>query len=133
MIVTDTNIIAYLMIQGNLTNQAKKVFNRDSDWVVPGLWKHEFLNIMATLVNTERAELNNVILCYEKAIKLFSRLEKEPNYRNVLTISTHHRISAYDAQFVSLAMELDVPLITEDKRLLDKFPDNTQIMDQFIF
>ena len=132
MIVADTNIITYLMIKSKFTDQAEKVFNKDSDWVVPGLWKHEFLNILTTLVNTKRAELNIVILHYEKTTKLFSRLEKEPNFNNVLTISTRHNISAYDAQFISLAMELDLPLITQDMRLLDKFPDIAQTMDQFI-
>lgn len=132
MIVADTNIITYLMIKGKFTDQAEKVFYKDSDWVVPELWKHEFLNIMATLVSTKRSELNDVITCYEKAIKLFSRLEKEPNYHNVLTISIRHKISAYDAQFIALAMESDLPLITQDKQLTEKFPDFTQTMDRFI-
>lgn len=56
MIVVDTNVIAYLMINGEFTDRAKKVFMKDPEWVAPVLWKYEFLNILATLVNTGRAD-----------------------------------------------------------------------------
>lgn len=69
---------------------------------------------------------------YEKTIKILSRIEKEPNYDNVLSLTKHHKISAYDAQFVSLAMEINIPLITQDNQLLENFPDLAKSMHQFI-
>lgn len=132
MIVVDTNVIAYLMIKGEFTDDANNVFKKDSDWIAPNLWKYEFLNILTTLINTKRAELNNVISYFKITNKLFPKLGKEPNFENVITISAKHKISAYDAQFVSLAMDLDIPLITHDKQLLGKFPDISQTMYQFI-
>ncbi len=132
MIVVDTNVIAYLMIKGEFTNDANKVFKKNSDWIAPSLWKHEFLNVLTTLVNTKRAKLNNVISYFKITNKLFPKLGKEPNYEHVITISANYKISAYDAQFVSLAMNLDIPLITQDNQLLEKFPDISQTMKQFI-
>ncbi len=38
MIVVDTNIIAYLYLQGEHTAQAEKVLQKDSEWMAPLLW-----------------------------------------------------------------------------------------------
>ena len=41
----------------------------------------------------------------------------------MLSISVEKIISAYDAEYATLAMHHGVPLITEDQQLLAKFPD----------
>jgi len=47
MIVVDTNIIAYLYLQGEHTAQAEKVLQKDSEWMAPPLWRSEFRNVLA--------------------------------------------------------------------------------------
>jgi predicted nucleic acid-binding protein len=44
----------------------------------------------------------------------------------VLAIATRHRVSAYDARFLSLADQLGSRLITEDARLRAAAPALTQ-------
>ena len=44
MIVVDVNVIAYLLINGEKTVEARSVRELDSDWIVPDLWRDEFLN-----------------------------------------------------------------------------------------
>jgi predicted nucleic acid-binding protein len=49
-----------------------------------------------------------------------------------LEISGECNISAYDAQFVALARELGVPLITQDRKLLRVAPGEAMSMKQYL-
>ena len=46
MIVADTNLIAYLLIDGTFTNEARAVYEKDQDWVAPSSWRSEFRNVL---------------------------------------------------------------------------------------
>jgi len=48
-----------------------------------------------------------------------------------LTLAIEKNISAYDAQYITLAKELGVYCVTEDTRLLKKFPNLTISMKNF--
>jgi hypothetical protein len=50
MIVIDTNVIAYLLIEGEHTAQAELVWTKDSVWVAPKRWRSEFRDIVALYV-----------------------------------------------------------------------------------
>lgn len=50
MIVADTNLIGYLAIQGIHTPKARTAYGRDAIWMVPPLWRSEFLNVLVTSV-----------------------------------------------------------------------------------
>src|ERR1700730_10991075 len=53
MVLVDTNILAYLMIEGDRTAAVQKLFERDSDWCSEAFAIVEFSNIIATYVRTE--------------------------------------------------------------------------------
>ncbi len=44
MIVADTNLIAYRLIEGEQTELALAVWAKEPEWFVPPLWRHEFLS-----------------------------------------------------------------------------------------
>ncbi|MGK7895136.1 MAG: VapC toxin family PIN domain ribonuclease, partial [Xenococcus sp. (in: cyanobacteria)] len=50
MIVADTNVIAYLFLQGERTEQAETLLLFDSEWIAPYLWRSEFRNILALYI-----------------------------------------------------------------------------------
>ena len=43
MIVVDSNILAYLYLPGEFTEQAEKLMAEDSDWVAPRYGEASFL------------------------------------------------------------------------------------------
>jgi len=58
--------------------------------------------------------------------------ELEPDGEHVLKIAMEREISAYDAQFVAAAVELGVPLVTADKRILSRCPDLAVSLSDFV-
>ena len=50
MIVVDTNVLVYLLVPGEHTEQAERVFRRDPVWAAPLLWRSEFRNVLAVSV-----------------------------------------------------------------------------------
>lgn len=131
MIVVDINVIVYLMIEGEKTEMAQRTYRQDSAWFVPPLWRHEFLNVLATFVRHGGIELDEAIKLWQRGIHLFASGEREVDMSYVLRLAGQHHISAYDAQYVTLAMALSVPLVTEDQQLLKTFPDMALSMQEF--
>jgi predicted nucleic acid-binding protein len=133
VIVVDTNVIAYLMLKGERTSQAEAVFNKDSDWVAPYLWRSEFRNILALYLRQGYITLINAKLIVKEAESLMHAKECEVQSMQVLDLVESSKCSSYDCEFVVLAQQLGVPLVTSDKKLLTEFPSNAVSMDVFIF
>ena len=47
MIVADSNVLAARVLSSELTELALRVEAIDNVWLVPRLWRYEFLNILA--------------------------------------------------------------------------------------
>jgi predicted nucleic acid-binding protein len=131
VIVVDTNVVVISLIEGPQTKLARSVFARDSDWRLPELWRHEFLNVLTTYVRHGGMELETARQLWLQAERLLTDCTQAVNMTYALKLSIEHQISAYDAQFVSLADELRVPFVTEDRRLLAKFPRVATSMSLF--
>lgn len=50
---------------------------------------------------------------------------------HVLRLAGGSGCSAYDCEFVGLAQDLGVPLVTADRRVLRAFPSDTVALDVF--
>lgn len=122
MIVVDTNIIGYLYLESDHTSQVEQVFFKDPNWVAPLLWRSEFRNVLAFYVHKQILSLDEVLLIMDEAIGLMQEHEYEIPSFQVLKLAASSNCSAYDCEFVALAQELDVPLITVDKQILQQFP-----------
>jgi predicted nucleic acid-binding protein len=132
MIVVDVNIIAYLLIKGERTEQARQLYVQNSDWAAPPLWQHEFLNVLATMVKQGNRTVADALNLWHQAQALMLNRERIVTLPEALVLATTHGISAYDAQYLTLADGLDCVLITEDKRLVQKFPDRAVTMEIYL-
>lgn len=132
MIVADTNLIVQLLVKGEWTEPAEKVFEKDPEWVAPLLWRSEFRNALAVYLRRGRLALEKAIQLMEKAEFLIQGREFPVSSENVLNLAATSGCSAYDCEFVALARELGVPLVTSDQKLLAQFPSTARSPDAFI-
>ena len=132
MIVVDVNVIAYLLIEGQKTRIARQVYERDSDWILPPLWRSEFLNILALQLHHRGFNLSAALGLWETAVELFTNRERPIDMPLALRIAAENRITGYDAQYLSLAQQAAVFCVSEDRELTRKFPGRVVRMARFL-
>ena len=131
MIVADTNLVAYLLIEGDKTDSARAVWAADPWWMLPTLWRSEFLNVLTMAVRAHVLTLAQAHDIWHVAQTVFGQSEVEPSGDAVLETATARNLSAYDAQFVVAAADLKVPLVTSDRGLLQACPDIAVAPERF--
>jgi predicted nucleic acid-binding protein len=122
VIVVDTNVLAYLYLQNQYTQHAEALLERDPHWVVPLLWRSEFRNILAGYLRRGSLTLEDAIKLQAEAEALLAGNEHVVDSRRVLELVHKSDCSAYDCEFVALAIELGAGLVTMDGKLLRAFP-----------
>jgi predicted nucleic acid-binding protein len=132
MIVVDTNILAYLFLEGEYSSQAETLLRQDAQWAAPVLWRSEFRNILAHYLRREILSLTQCQEIMREAMTLMKGREYEVASFQVLKLVASSNCSAYDCEFVALAQDLDVELITVDKKILIEFPSIAVSMDDTI-
>ena len=132
MIVVDTNIIGYLYLSSKRSGQVEKALLKDSEWVAPMIWKSEFRNVLAQYIRREILSFEDAVRIMDEAVRLMEGMEYEVASMDVLQLVKESACSAYDCEFVALARELGVLLITVDKRILREFPMDAISLDEFV-
>lgn len=132
MIVVDVNVIAYLLIAGEKTAEAHAVWQLDADWIVPDLWRDEFLNILSTYIRHGGTSLETATTLWLSAVGLFEGKESVAGPIATLELAERYQLSAYDAQYLAVAMAYDARIITEDKALLRAVPRRCMTMRDFV-
>ncbi len=70
----------------------------------------------------ERLTVEDAHRAFDDAAGLVAGREYTPSTPDILRLATNNRITAYDLEFVSVAVRLGVPLVTFDKEVLAQFP-----------
>ena len=132
MIVVDTNIIAYLYISGDRSQQSEDLLAFDPDWVAPILWRSEFRNILALYLRRKVLNINEILLIIQQAEMLLTDHEYDISSAHIMRLVQNNQCSAYDCEFVALAEYLDIPLITADRKILREFPEVSESLDSYL-
>lgn len=125
MIVVDSNVLAYLYLPCEHTDAAEALLEQDPDWAAPLLWRSEFRNILAGYLRRNVLSFEQANSLQSEAESLLEGLEFEVDSRTVLELVRDSDCSAYDCEFVALAIQLDTQVATLDKKLLRAFPKRT--------
>jgi predicted nucleic acid-binding protein len=132
MIVADSNLIAYLLIPGDKSELADQVLRRDADWAVPLICRSEIRNILTLYMRHEGLSLSQARKTMDMAESLWRSREFAVPSDDILELSFHHNITAYDGEFVVLAKQLEVSLVTFDKAVLKAFPNVAISAEDFL-
>lgn len=125
MIVVDSNIVAYLYLPGEYTVAAETLLEKDPVWAAPVLWRSEFRNILAGYMRRGNLTFQQAQDLQSEAEDLLNGAEYEVDSLSVLQLVRDSECSAYDCEFVALAMKLGTKLVTMDRKLLRAFPGIT--------
>lgn len=131
MIVADTNLITYLVLRNEQSELAGAVAETDSVWVAPLLWRSEFRNALSKYILFGRMTLDAALLALRSAEEAIDGREYRVSSERVLELVVQSKCSAYDCEFVALAQELGVPLVTTDKQVLKAFPKTAVSLEKF--
>ena len=122
MIVVDTNILAYLYLPGDRTAAAEALLEQDPEWAAPTLSRSEFRNILAGYMRRKAVTFDQACSLRREAESLLAGAEFEVDSSAVLELVRDSDCSAYDCEFIALAIKLNTKLVTVDKKLLREFP-----------
>lgn len=123
MIVVDTDVIAYYFVSGVHSELAVSAYTRDPIWVAPYLWRSEFRNTMLLYLRQQLLQLPQVMQIIRAAETLMNEREFDVRAEVVMALAAGSNSSAYDCEFVALAQQLGVPLVSADRQLVRAFPD----------
>ncbi len=132
MIVADTNVIAYLWIPGEHTLLIEKVLEKDQEWAAPLLWRSEFMSVLFGYIRIKKIDKPLALKTILAAIEFMKNHEYLLLTEKVLNLVHESNCSAYDCEYVALAQDLGVPLVSMDKKLIQTFPKIVVSAGEFI-
>jgi predicted nucleic acid-binding protein len=131
VIVVDTNVLVYLYVEGQGTEHAEAVLRRDPRWAAPLLWRSEFRNALAGLVRRRALALGDALRLANDAERWMAGREFSVVSNHVLELAARSGCSAYDCEFVALAEDLGVPVVTSDGQVLAAFQVRAVALGEF--
>ena len=132
MIVADANLIAYLVLPGERTEQAEAVLRKDPLWVVPMLWASELRSVVNQYVRSGSLSVGQASAAMARAHALVDTREAPVESREVLELADESGCTTYDCEYVALAISLDIALVTSDRAVLRAFPQVAVSPEDFL-
>jgi len=122
VIVVDAGVIVATVCDHPKHAAAMALFERDPHWLAPALWRSEVRNvlglklcILAQLISQKEA-----VESYQDALALLEPGTRQVDPVRCLHTSLQYQLSGYDAEYVTLALDEKVDLVTTDNRMVKK-------------
>lgn len=117
-------VLSFLLPDEINQEQARKLFSEYSKgklrFIAPLLLNCEITNGLKTAIIRKRISLKRGKQLLEQFLKLKIALIGGENFTQVLELAIEYGISAYDAEYVSLAKKEECQLLTADKKLINQ-------------
>ncbi len=132
MIVVDANIIGYFFISSENSALAAQIFEKDPDWYAPVLWQSEVRSIVSKHFRFKNMPLAKSQQIMSEAHHLMIEHERFISSNLVLELMASSKCTSYDCEYVALAKELNLTLVTFDKDVVRNFPQIAVFPQDFI-
>jgi len=117
--VVDASIVAAWLLpdeENELAEQARAAMV-DSDALAPNLLWHEIRNILVVSERRNRVAADGVANLLINLRRVPLRIIDMNDDLRILQVARDHRLSGYDATYLTLAITENLPLVTLDKKL----------------
>lgn len=131
MIVADNSVLVYFWLPSVFAELAEAAKNQDNIWAAPILWRAEFRNVLAGYLRKNLLTENEANTAYLNAQKDLGANEFTVPTERIIKLVLASDCTAYDCEYVALAMDLGVPLVTTDKQILRVFPKTAVSLEKF--
>ena len=85
---------------------------------VPALWVLEVVNILRTACRREQLIASNAQIILRELLALpINIAANAPSGSELLSLALRHNLTSYDAAYLDLALDLQLPIATSDKAL----------------
>lgn len=133
MIVADVNTMACLWFTSPHSVTVRNLLDKDKNWTAPPLWQSEFRNVLSNYMKFHQLPLLDALGIWKNAGELIlAKNERLVSTAAVLFLVNESGCSAYDCEYVALAQQLNVKLITYDKQLIKNFPKIAMTAEQYL-
>jgi predicted nucleic acid-binding protein len=132
VIVVDTNIICLRWLPAAETTRADALLERDPHWRTAALWRWEFRNALTGYVRRGSLSVVSAIAICHRAEAAMAGNELQARPTDVFDLVGRSSCTAYDCEFVAVAREQGVRLITADRQILREFLHLAVSLDVFL-
>lgn len=130
MILVDTNILVFIVLEGPQSPAARELLSKDGEWRSEHYALIELANVLVTTMRVRGLALSVAEAAHATVRALIEPGLVTVGHADVMRLARLRRISAYDARFLVAAQELGVRLTTEDAKLRRAAPELTQSLDE---
>ncbi|MEW6401241.1 MAG: type II toxin-antitoxin system VapC family toxin [Chloroflexota bacterium] len=132
MIIVDANLIAALFIQNDQSQLANKIFEKDPDWYAPLLWQSEMRSIVTQYIRHKLMTFDRAVQIMDEAHALMIEHERLISSDRVLELVSTSKCTSYDCEYVALAKEMNLTLVTFDQQVVGQFPGIALFPERFV-
>ncbi len=123
MIVVDTNVMVHLIMGGSEATESTLLLERDDQWTAPEIIMSELRNVLVGFVRRQTITPEQAKTMSGYAAEVLENRIVSVHSSRVIDVALECGLTAYDAEFVSLARMLNIPLATLDNGILRGAPD----------
>lgn len=118
--VVDASVAACWVMVDETSSRADLAYARllDDKAIAPALWWFEVRNALLIGERRGRIDPSTTEMILHELTEMPIELDTMANDLALLALARRHRLSAYDAAYLELAMRRDLPLATLDEALL---------------